>query len=965
MAEKKRYNEEFIELMEKLSNIALKQGEPFRARAYQKAQETIMTYSNNINSPSQLKGLPNIGISIMDKLKEYVEKGTLQDLEKEKNNPVNILCEIYGIGPKKSQELVLAGIKTIDELRERQNELLNDVQKVGLKYYEQIQERIPRLEIEKFKKGFTDIFITDTNGNGNGNGNGKFEIVGSYRRGQQTSGDIDVIITGKTSDVYKKFVNDLLKTGIILEVLSCGESKTLVIAKLPGKNIARRIDFLYAPPDEFAFAILYFTGSKIFNTIMRQYSLDKGYTFNEHGIYKLENKKKGAKVNKEFNTEKDIFDFLGLQFKTPTERQDGRSVTPYTDVGCHLKMIEDFKRNGILVLESLNEKQLTDMIEIANQKYYNQTSIMTDNQYDIIKEYIEKKYPNNIAIHNIGHEVVRNKVQLPYEMASMNKIKPNTNELSNWINKFKGNYVLSCKLDGVSGLYTTEGIIPKLYTRGNGNIGQDISHLIPFLKLPKTKGVVIRGEFIIPKNVFKEKYKNTFANPRNMVAGIINHKHVSDTIVDIHFVAYEVIIPELIPSEQMEYLKAMNVECVLNQFQKNTLSNEMLSNLLVDWRQTYIYEIDGIIVTNDKIYSRKSGNPEQSFAFKMVLSDQMAEAKVVDVLWTPSKDGYLKPRVQIEPINLGGVTIEFATGFNAAFIKDNNIGIGTMITLIRSGDVIPYIKSVTMPSKEPKMPLVPYKWNDTCVDIMLENISEDSIVKEKNITGFFKGIEVEGLSSGNIIRLIKSGYDNVFKIIKMSEQDFLKVEGFKDKMANKIYRGIQEKLKEASIVTLMASSNIFGRGFNEKKIELILNELPDILVLNNSKEEIILLVASIKGMATKSAEAFVSKIADFKDFLIKCGLENKIINLNKKLGVQESVVKTHVLFGKTVILTGTRDKNIIEFLKNVGANQGSSVSKNTFLVIAKNNAENTGKIEEARKLNIPIQCVDEFIQTYF
>jgi NAD-dependent DNA ligase len=953
MEEKNRYNEEFILLMESLNNIMLKQGEPFRARAYQKAQETIMKYSTNITSPSQLKGLPNIGSSIMDKLNEYVEKGTLQDLEKEKNNPVNILCEIYGVGPKKSQELVLAGVKSINELRERQNELLNDIQKVGLKYYEQIQERIPRSEIEKFKKIFTDIFITDTNKDAN------FEIVGSYRRGQQTSGDIDVIITGKTSVVYKKFINDLLKTGIILEVLSCGESKTLVIAKLPGKNIARRIDFLYAPPNEFAFAILYFTGSKLFNTLMRQYSLDKGYTFNEHGIYKLENKKKGAKVNKEFNTEKDIFDFLELEFKTPVERQDGRAITPYIDVGdAILKMIEDFKHNGILVLESLNETQLSDIIQMANQKYYNETSIMTDNQYDIIKEYIEKKYPNNVAINEIGHEVFRNKVKLPYEMASMNKIKPNTNELLNWINKFKGNYVLSCKLDGVSGLYSTEGIMPKLYTRGNGNIGQDISHLIPFLKLPKTKGVVIRGEFIIPKNVFKEKYKNTFANPRNMVAGIINHKQVSDTIVDIHFVAYEVIIPQLTPSAQMEYLGAMNVECVFNQ-QKKLLSNEILSNLLVDWREKYMYEIDGVIVTDDKIYSRKLGNPEQSFAFKMVLSEQMAEAKVVDVLWSPSKDGYLKPRVQIEPINLGGVTIEFATGFNAAFIKDNHIGVGTMITLIRSGDVIPYIKSVTIPSKEPKMPSVPYKWNDTCVDIMLENILEDPIVKEKNITGFFKGIEVEGLSSGNINRLINAGYDTVFKIINMTFKDFLKVEGFKDKMANKIYTGIQEKLKEASIITLMASSNIFGRGFNEKKIELILNEIPNILVLNNSKEEIIQLVASVKGMAAKSAEAFVYKITDFKDFIVKCGLEYKLHEtLNKKS------IKTHVLFGKSLILTGTRDKHIIEFLKNVGANQGSSISKNTFLVIAKNKEENTGKIEEAKKLNIPIMTVDEFIHFY-
>ncbi|NBX87597.1 MAG: hypothetical protein EBQ97_03645, partial [Bacteroidetes bacterium] len=86
-------------------------------------------------------------------------------------------------------------------------------------------------------------------------------------------------------------------------------------------------------------------------------------------------------------------------------------------------------------------------------------------------------------------------------------------KLANWTAKFTGPYVLSCKLDGVSGLYTTEGKDPKLYTRGDGRVGQDISHLIPFLRLPKTRGVVIRGEFIIPKALFESKYKDKFANP--------------------------------------------------------------------------------------------------------------------------------------------------------------------------------------------------------------------------------------------------------------------------------------------------------------------------------------------------------------------------------------------------------------------------------------------------------------------
>ena len=1012
MEEKKRYNEEFIDLMEKLNTIMSKQGEPFRARAYQKAQETLMAYPDDIYTTSQLKGKPGIGPTIIDKLDEYIKTGTLRVLEKEKTNPINILSDIYGVGPKKAQELVDANIKTIDELRTRQDELLNDTQKIGLKYYEQILERIPRTEIEQYEKIFTEQFDKVAKNFPDS----KFEIVGSYRRGAQTSGDIDVIITGKTGGIYNAFVDELLKTNIILEVLSRGSSKTLVIAKLPGsENTARRIDFLYSPPNEFPFAILYFTGSKAFNTVMRQYALDKGYTFNEHGIYKLENKKKGAKIEKGFKTEKDIFDFLGLQFKTPIERRDGRDIMPYTDVGENkqgvgfndptleveteeiipvkknttlkkrkpstkpkveleiiddneakvspseteiVQIIEQFKHNGIKVLEQLNEKQLGDIIRIANSKYYNQTPIMTDNQYDIIKEFIEHKFPDNAIVTEIGAEVERNKVKLPYEMGSMDKIKPDTGALSLWMSKYKGPYVLSCKLDGVSGLYTTEGTKPKLYTRGNGKVGQDISHLIPFLRLPKTKGVVIRGEFIIPKKVFDEKYGTIFANPRNMVAGIINHKHISDAINDLHFVAYEVIVPQKKPTEQMDFLGTINVERVLFR-NTDTLSNEILSEILVEWRKSYAYEIDGVIVTNDGIYSRKSGNPDHAFAFKMVLSDQIAEAKVVDVLWTPSKDGYLKPRVQIEPINLGGVTIEFATGFNGAFIQDNKIGIGTTIELIRSGDVIPYIKSVTVPAEEAKMPSVPFKWNDTHVDIMLENALEDSTVKEKNITGFFRGIGVEGLSSGNISRLIKSGFSTVPEIIHMSEADFLTVEGFKGKLANKIYTGIHQKLQEATIITLMAASNIFGRGFSEKKMELVMNKLPTILVSNETKEEKIANIALIKGMAVKTAEAFVEKIEDFKEFLTDCGLEDKLVNKSIK-----NIDHSHPLFDKSIVLTGTRNSHIIEFLKNIGAKQGSNVSKNTFLVIAKNKDDDTGKAEEARKLNIPIISVEEFIQKY-
>ena len=1008
-----RLNERLIEILDQLSSIMLKQGEPFRARAYQKAQETIMSMNEDIVNLDQLKGKPNIGSTIMEKFDEFIKTGSLKVIEREKNNPVNILGDIYGVGPKKAQELVSAGITSIAQLRANADTFLNPSQKIGLQYYEDILKRIPRSEIVQYDAIFKNAFKHVETGP-----DCKYEIVGSYRRGAQTSGDIDVILTSLNHKVFVDFVDYLIKEGIILEVLSRGPSKCLVIARILDLDIARRVDFLYASPEEYPFSILYFTGSKFFNTVMRHQALNKGLTMNEHGLYSLVGKKKEDKVAHKFTNEKDIFDYLGLEYKTPEERIDGRSVvlalnhtvvppslnheslnhdpvikekkvaktrkikeklvtnnnsqnevlqkSILTQVNpLILDLIHDFKKTGISVLEQLNETQLSTMLKESNKLYYNSEPILSDNQYDIIKDFIQKKYPSNSAILEIGAPVEKNKATLPYFMGSMDKIKPDTGALVSWTSKYKGPYVISCKLDGVSGLYTTEGAVPKLYTRGNGSVGQDISHFIPYLRLPKTKGITIRGEFIVPKSVFDAKYKGSSANPRNMVAGIMNQKTIDAKIQDVNFVAYEVIKPAMKPSDQMGFIAKLNVDCVLNRT-VNTISNSFLSDLLVEWREKYEYEIDGIIVIDDKNHERNiGGNPEYAFAFKMVLSDQIAEAKVVDVIWTPSKDGYLKPRVRIEPIQLGGVQIEYATGFNAAFIKDNNIGIGSVIEIIRSGDVIPHIKNVTVAAEEPKMPSVPFKWNETHVDIMLENIDLDETVREKVVSGFFRGIGVEGLSSGNIARIISAGFDTVPKIIGMSIDDFLTVDGFKIKTATKLFEGIREKLMEASIITLMAASNIFGRGFSTTKIELVVAEYPDILVSQESVSEKVKKVTAIKGMALKSAEAFVSKIGDFIGFIEECGLKDKLnvstINITNKIVASVS----NPLFGKTIVMTGFRNKEIEQQIKNMGAKLGSSVSKNTFLVLVKNLDEDTGKALDAKNLGIKMMTPEDFIGMYF
>ena len=1057
-----RWNESFIKVLEELADIMQRQGEPFKARAYQKAQETIMTYEGDIHNLAQIKNLSGIGKTIESKLEEYMQTGTLRILERERNNPINLLTRVYGIGPKKAEELVKDGINTINDLRARP-ELLNDVQRIGLKYFEAIETRIPRGEIDQYKTILSAIFKEVTPA-------GSFmEIVGSYRRGAQTSGDIDIIITNQTNDanVLKIFMDKLIKEKIVIEILSRGKTKSLTIAQLqdgvPNKYVPRRVDFLYTPPSEYAFALLYFTGSKIFNTVQRAHALKLGYSLNEHGLYHMEKgakgakekgaKEKGAKIVGEFPDEKSIFDILGMDYKEPSERIDGRAVTPLTThlpapsvqvpsvqvptpsvptpsvpapehiavtkekikrktlkikksekinmpvahapaaqataaqaTAAHATILATFKMQGVSALKSLSEDELSQLIRDANIAYYcNQQPLMTDNENDVLREYTLEKFPKNVAAQEGHTESLcitdleeKSKVKLPYEMWSMDKIKPDTAALDKWKQTYKGPYVLSCKLDGVSGLYSTEGAKPKLYTRGNGLVGQDISHFLPYMNLPKAKNITLRGEFIVSKDVFKTKYAKDFANSRNFVAGVINQKK-PDPIkaADLSFVTYEVLRPPLKPSEQMQFLTKLQQKdkkptafSVVQYEITPDLTNQLLSDLLIKWRAEYAYEIDGVICINDALYPRKTGNPDHAFAFKMVLSDQIAEAKVVDVIWTASKDGYLKPRVQIEPINLSGVRIEFATGFNAKFIEENKIGIGALIRLVRSGDVIPHIIAVVQPAPQPQMPIIPYEWNSTHVDIMLLNKEDDLTVKEKNITSFFSSLEVDGLGAGNVKKMMTAGYNTVPKILAMREDDFLKVQGFKEKMAAKVRESIWIRVHEASLPELMHATNIFGRGFGTKKFKLIIQKEPTILTDTNlSADEKIKRIAQVDGLAMKTAEQFIKQVPAFIAFLNEANLSSKLQGqgqgqVNSAIEKENTMDTSHPLYGKQYIMTGFRDKPLIEKLLAIGAEQGSAVRKNTFVVLVKDLGEENSKTKEAKTLGIPVMSIEEFKAKY-
>jgi len=311
-------NAQLIDVLARCEH-AYKNKDMWKSRAYKKAQETLMVYPHEITDIEVLRNASGIGKTIFSVLQRFVKYGRVELENGIVIDPsvaieptlLDIFTGIYGVGPKKAEMLVAAGVTCIADLREKQGELLNSVQRIGLKYYEDILLRIPRAEIELYE----DLYLRHMKKHGLTG-----EIVGSYRRGAATSGDIDVILTGKNVNAFAEFVSGLSgSSGHILHILVQGSSKCLVIARIAEGCPARRVDFLFTNPDEYAFAILYFTGSKGFNTAMRAHALKMGYSMNEHAL-------KGAPTGLQFHDERDIFDFLGLVYVKPENRVDGSAI---------------------------------------------------------------------------------------------------------------------------------------------------------------------------------------------------------------------------------------------------------------------------------------------------------------------------------------------------------------------------------------------------------------------------------------------------------------------------------------------------------------------------------------------------------------------------------------------------------------------------------------------------------------
>jgi DNA ligase-1 len=306
-----------IKIFTEIMDHEFAQGEKFKGNSYKKVLPALKKLSSDYElSTDNLKKINGLGKGLLEKIEQIKETDTcpLYDKIKDYHDPKKDFMNIHGVGPKNAEKLVKSGFTSIDDLRKCKDigEHLNDVQQLGLKYYEDMLIRIPREEIFRHENYLKQIIkILDVP-----KGSVHFTIAGSYRRGKEDSGDIDILFSSKSKKKYDEFIDKLKEANYLVDDLARGPKKYNGMCRY-GRNACRRIDIMYTKPCEYPFAIMYFTGSMEFNTMVRQKCLDRGLSLNEYSL-KDNNTKKV--VDHKFVLEKDIFDYLGMEYVEPEKR---------------------------------------------------------------------------------------------------------------------------------------------------------------------------------------------------------------------------------------------------------------------------------------------------------------------------------------------------------------------------------------------------------------------------------------------------------------------------------------------------------------------------------------------------------------------------------------------------------------------------------------------------------------------
>ena len=611
-------------------------------------------------------------------------------------------------------------------------------------------------------------------------------------------------------------------------------------------------------------------------------------------------------------------------------------------------------------------EQLKEQIIKANEAYRSGKSIISDAKYDQLVEELSMLSPNDELLTKVGHVVVdeTRKSKLPIEMASMNKIK-SMDDINDWC-RLKGIskneiVIITPKFDGLS--LCVDELSDSAFTRGDGEYGQKSNEHYKLIgnKLYENTDDVLGsiafsytyGEVMMSKSTFMTKYSSDFANPRNLVAGLLNSKEAGESLKDCNYIKYGAIPFDGFKDEFKTKEDILNY---LNQNQKEEVRNfkckisELTEDILIELFHNWSvnYEIDGLIIEiNDLSLQDKLGretssnNPVWARAFKHPSFEQSAETEVIGISWNISKQGLLKPILHISPVKLDGVTVSNVTGNNARFVKDMGLGIGAKVVVKRSGMVIPIIADVleTVEFIQPTIEGVELDWNENGIELITLTETDDQKLK-KNIS-FFEILEADNVSEGVITQLWDAGYKTISDILKLTTSDLEKIDRFGKRKAKIVYDSIQKSVSNVQLSKLQHATGIF-KGLGSKKLVL----LEDFVTKPTIDQ-----VMSIEGFAEISAKTYIDSYDEFFNFI-----KDLPITISQKV----EVVKTGTdLEGKQFVFTGVRRKDLEEVIESRGGKIGGSVSKNTTHLVMKSIGSGSSKEKKAIDLGVEVITVEQ------
>ncbi|MFS9026045.1 NAD-dependent DNA ligase LigA [Streptococcus sp. OMI870] len=639
-------------------------------------------------------------------------------------------------------------------------------------------------------------------------------------------------------------------------------------------------------------------------------------------------------------------------------------------------------------------KELVELLNRYAYEYYTKDApSVSDSEYDqLYRELVELEasHPEDVLpespTHRVGGVVLKGftKYQHQYPLYSLQDAF-SREELEAFDQRVRKefpsvSYVCELKIDGLSISLTYEnGVLVTGATRGDGSVGEDITENLKRVKdiplvLPEPINITVRGECYMPRASFdrvnqirQENGEPEFANPRNAAAGTL--RQLDTKIVakrNLSTFLYQEVSPTDQSSQEGVLEKLARLGFVVNQERVLAEDMDQIWNFIqkvAQLREDLPYDIDGIVIkVNDLAVQEELGftvkAPKWAVAYKFPAEEK--EAKILSVDWTVGRTGVVTPTANLTPVQLAGTTVSRATLHNVDYIAEKDIHQDDTVIVYKAGDIIPAVLRVVKDKRVSDQALAIPTHCPSCQSELLHFEDEVALrcinplcpaqIKEglnhfasrdaMNITGLGPAV-VEKLFAAQLV-------EDVAGIYRLTVEDLLTLEGFKEKSAEKLYEAIQAS-KENSAEKLLFGLGI--RHVGSKVSQILLQEFHDLDQLATADPE---RIAGIDSLGMVVAESLKSYFAQEGSKRLLQELKEAGVNLTY-LG--EKVAADAALSGMTVVLTGklerlTRSEAKAK-LESLGAKVTGSVSKKTDLVVA--GADAGSKLSKAQELGIQVE----------